>query len=76
MPTTFFCVNFDSSLQQIGGVFRQNFIKKVVGIKNTAKRILERLRIQTSSAFDFKANFLFFWRLYGLVFYLETIGVR
>ena len=47
MRTTFFCVNFDSSLQQTGGVFRQNFIKKVAGIKNTAKRILERLGIQT-----------------------------
>ena len=51
----------------------------------TAKRILERLRIQTSSSFvkiwyvcipNFKANFLFFWRFYGLVFYLETIGVH
>ena len=51
----------------------------------TAKRILERRGIQTSSLFvkiglvcipEFKANFLFFWHLYGLVFYLESIGVR
>ena len=34
---------------------------------HTAKRILERLGIQTLSS-DFKANFLFFWRLYGLVY--------
>ena len=25
---------------------------------------------------NFKANFLFFWHLYGLVFYLETVGVN
>ena len=52
---------------------------------HTAKRILERRGIQTSSSFvkiwlvcipEFKANFLFFWHLYGLVFYLESIGVR
>ena len=34
---------------------------------HTAKRILERLGIQTSSS-DFTANFLFFWCLYGLIF--------
>ena len=40
-------------------------------------RILKGLGIQTSFSFvcipSFKANFLFFWRLYGLVFYVETI---
>ena len=50
----------------------------------TAKRILERLGIQILSPFvkiwyvcipNFKANFLIFWRSYGLVFYLETIEV-
>ena len=45
-----------------------------------AKRILERLGIQTSSSEvcipEFKGNFLLFWHLYGLVFYLETIGVH
>ena len=54
-------------------------------LSSAAKRKLERLGIQTSSSFvkiwkvcipEFKANFLFFWRLYGLVFYLESIGVR
>jgi hypothetical protein len=53
---------------------------------STAKRIvLERRGIQTSSSFvkiwlvcipESKANLLFFWHLYGLVFYLESIGVR
>ena len=52
-----------------------------VTILATAKRILERLVIQTSSSFvkiwlvcfpGSKANFLFFWHL---VFYLESIGV-
>ena len=52
---------------------------------STAKRILERRGIQTSSSFvkiwlvcipEFKANFLFLWHLYGLVFYLESIGVH
>ena len=49
--------------------------------KNTAKKILERVGIETSSLFlkfdrsEFKANFLISWRLYGLVFYLETVGV-
>ena len=46
----------------------------------TAKRILERHGIQTSSSFvcipNFKANFFFFFGLYGLAFYLDTIGVR
>ena len=44
----------------------------------TAKNILERLEVQTSLFVkipEFKANLLFFWCLYGLVFYLETIGV-
>ena len=45
---------------------------------DTAKRILKRLGIQTSSSFvkiwwvcipKFKANFLFFWHLYGLGFF-------
>jgi hypothetical protein len=49
---------------------------------NTAKRILERRGIQTSSLFvkiwlvfisEFKANFLYIWHLYGLgFFYLES----
>ena len=48
----------------------------------TAKRILERLHHRLSK-FDWsvcipesKANFLFFWHFYGLVFYIESIGVR
>ena len=45
----------------------------------TAKRILERHGIQTSSLFvcipEFEANFLFLWHLYGLIFKLETIRV-
>ena len=42
---------------------------------HTAKRILERLGIKTSLS-DFTANFLFFWCLYGLIFfYLKSIGV-
>ena len=50
-------------------------------IRFTAKRILERHRIKTSPSFvkipEFKANFLFIGvYLYGLVFYLKTIGVR
>ena len=53
---------------------------------DTAKRILERCRIQTSSASEFDwyvflnlkpisglYNFLFFWHLYGLVFDLCMI---
>ena len=52
----------------------------------TAKRILERRGIQTSSLnhlivkiwlvciHEFKDSFLSFWHLYGLVFYLEYIG--
>ena len=53
---------------------------------DTAKRILERRGIQTSSASEFDwyvflnlkpisglYNFLFFWHLYGLVFYLCMI---
>ena len=50
----------------------------------TAKRILERRGIQTSSSFvklwllcilEFKANFLLFWHLYGL-FFLSRIYWR
>ena len=63
-----------------------NIFRFVIGMVCVlAKRILERLGIQISSSFfkiwkvcipEFKANFLFFWRFYGLVLYLETIGVR
>ena len=49
----------------------------------TAKRILERLHHRLSkfdrSVFLNLKHFFFiiiFWRLYGLVFYLETIEVR
>ena len=50
-------------------------------IHSTAKRILERLGIQTSSSFvkipNFKANFLFFGVCMARFFvYLETIGDR
>ena len=47
----------------------------------TAKRIIERLGIQTSSSFvyipNIKANFLFVSGIYmACFFYLETIGVN
>ena len=44
---------------------------------HTAKRILERLGIQTSSSFGKRSRFvnLRTRHLYGLVFYPETIGV-
>ena len=54
-------------------------------IPSTAIReyILESLGIQTASSFfkmsvfrNLKPISYFFWRLYSLVFYLETIGVR
>ena len=51
----------------------------VISAVSTAKRILERLHHRLSK-FDryvfliLKPIFIFFWRLYGLVFYLETIG--
>ena len=52
--------------------------KKVARSACTAKRILERLAIQTSSSFvnNFKANSLFFWHVYGLFFYPETNGAH
>ena len=58
------------------------FFQKVT-VSHTAKRMLERLGIQTSfdrsvhsgSVFLNLKPISFFWRLYGLVFYLETIGV-
>ena len=48
-------------------------------VLNTAKIILERLhhrlsKFDRSVFLNLKPIYYFFWRLYGLVFYLETIG--
>ena len=68
---------------EIWTIFDRGAFAYDVRFIGTAKRILER-RVYSDFIIvcqnligtpEFKAKFLFFWHLYGLVFYLESIGI-